>query len=101
MRLLFGAFSSGDQLSGKSFSRETPFCSGPRQCSQSLAVTEKGKRTNENKTRIIRIGRARRMVFTFQKQANFLTCQELKHRLGRLGGYLSVSSRESRENSAH
>src|SRR5262249_35696412 len=39
MRLLLGAFGSGDHSAGRSFSRETPFCSGPRQKDQSAART--------------------------------------------------------------
>src|SRR5436309_94514 len=35
---LLGASFLGDHLSGRSFSRETPFCSGPRQRDQSAAL---------------------------------------------------------------
>src|SRR5262249_4975599 len=34
IKLLFSALGLRENLSGRSFSRETPFCSGPRQCDQ-------------------------------------------------------------------
>src|SRR6266852_2179968 len=41
MRLLFWVLGLGDQRSGKSCSRETPVCSGPRQWAQSAAWEER------------------------------------------------------------
>src|SRR6266851_3797622 len=54
-RLLFSAFGFGDQRSGRSFSRETPVCSGPRQCVQSAprhGLATEAQRHREEKNRL-------------------------------------------------
>src|SRR5216683_1008686 len=58
IRLLLAAFGSGDHFSGKFFSGETPFCSGPRHWYQSVArpwlPVDKPATNNNRRNRFMR-----------------------------------------------